>query len=111
MYLCVAIQKSLHVIIDLPCNSVCAAKRLNKRSSLLLLLICLVLQGCRFKNEIVDGYSVIAQENLKRLLTFMAMRHKAIVEMAWISSGKLFVDVRERRFYSLEFQNDSFILV
>ena len=35
------------------------------------------------------------------------VHHKAIVEMAWISFVKLFVNFRERCFYSLEFQNYS----
>ena len=50
--------------------------------------------------------SFLRQENLKRL-TFMTMHHKTKVEMAWISCGKLFVNVREGWVYSLEFQNYS----
>ena len=48
--------------------------------------------------------SFFRQENLKRPLTFMTMHHKTKVEMAWISCGKLFVNVREGWVYSLEFQ-------
>lgn len=51
--------------------------------------------------------SFFRQENLKRLLTFMTLHHKTKVEMAWISCGKLFVNVREGWVYSLEFQNYS----
>ena len=51
--------------------------------------------------------SFLRLENLKRLLTFMTMHHKTKVEMAWISSDKLFVNVREGWLYSLEFQNYS----
>ena len=35
----------------------------------------------------------------------MAMRHKSIVEIAWISRSKLFANVLERRVNSVEFQN------
>ena len=39
LYLCVIIPRYLYVINDPPCNSAYAAKRLNKRSLLLLLLL------------------------------------------------------------------------
>ena len=45
--------------------------------------------------------SFFRQENLKRLLTFMTMHHKTKVEMAWISCGKLLVNVREGGFIRL----------
>ena len=44
------------------------------------------------------------------MITFMAVRHKTRVQIAWISCGKLFANVRERRFNSVEFQNDSVFL-
>ena len=39
LYLCVIIPRYLYVINDPPCNSAYAAKRLNKRSLLLILLL------------------------------------------------------------------------
>ena len=44
------------------------------------------------------------------MITFMAVRHKTRVGIAGISRGKLFANVQERRFNSVEFQNDSVFL-
>ena len=44
------------------------------------------------------------------MITFMAVRHKTRVQIARISCGKLFAIVGERRFNSVEFQNDSVLL-
>ena len=44
------------------------------------------------------------------MITFMAVRHKTRVGIAGISCGKLFANVQERRFNSVEFQNDSVFL-